>query len=103
MEEGARITDEEMKAISTKKMDLEKKIKEMAGVRMLTEYDLRLEQCNLLEMSISALDAEEDRSALMEPVEQKIKSLEKKIEVLDSELGALKEKESNLAKELQDA
>lgn len=104
MEERARITEEEVKEITLKKVDLQKRIKETAGRRVVIEYDLRSEQCNLIEMNLSALETdEEDFSGIMKPVEEKIKSLEKKMNVIESELMALKGEEKSLVQDLEDA
>ena len=51
-------------------------------------------------MSISALDAGEDYSALTEPVDEKVKSLQKKMDVIDSQLEVLKGEEDSLAQDL---
>ena len=101
MKERARIAEEEVKEISSKKMDVSKKINELRGTRLVIEYDLRSEQCRLLEMNISALDEEGDHCGLIESVEKKVKSLEKKMDVIDSQLRALKEEEKSLAQDLE--
>lgn len=103
MEERARIAEEEIKEISSKKIDVSKKINEMRTTRVLIEYELRSEQCNLLEMNISALDADGDHCGFLEPFEEKIKSLKKKIDVIDRELNALKEEEKSLDEDLENA
>ena len=103
MKQKERIAEKEVKEISSKKMDVQKIIEDIVGRRALIEYDLRSEQCNLLEMSLSALDDEEDHSGIMEPMEEKIKSLEDEISVIDRELFAMKEEEKNLAQDLDDA
>ncbi len=104
MEERARIAEEEVKEITLKKVDLQKRIKEIAARKVVIEYDLRSEQCNLIEMNLSALETEdEDYSGIMEPVEEKIKSFEKKMNVIESELMALKEEEKSVVIDLEDA
>ena len=100
MEERAHIAKEEVTQILSRKMDLQKKINEMRGSRVLIEYDLRLEQCSLLEMSISALDEGEDHNALTEPVDEKVKSLQEKMDVIDGQLEVLKGEEDSLAQDL---
>lgn len=76
----------------------------MSGSRLVIEYALRRsEKCNLLEMSISELDAGKDLCGLTEPVEEKVKSLENIMDVVDSQLHALKEEEPSLAQDLEDA
>jgi len=58
MEERAHIAEEEVTQILSRKMDLLQKVIEMAGRRLVIEYDLRLEQCSLL-----VLKGEEDSLA----------------------------------------
>lgn len=104
MEERARIADEEVKEVTLKKVDLQKRIKEIAARKVVIEYDLRSEQCNLIEMNLSALETEDDDySGIMKPMEEKIKSFEKKMNVIESELMALKEEERNIVIDLEDA
>ena len=77
----------------------------MGGSRLVIEYALRRsEKCSLLESSISELDAGKDLcSGLTEPVEKKVKGLENIMDVVDSQLHALKEEEPSLAHDLEDA
>ncbi len=98
MEEKARIAEEEVKKISSKKMNVQKRIDEIERRRSLLQY-LRLPHCNPLEKRLSKLMAEED-DLFMKPVEEKVKGLEDEIDCLESEmkvidgqLGALKEEE----------
>ena len=100
MEERAHIAEEEVTQILSRKMDLLQKVIEMAGRRLVIEYDLRLEQCSLLGMSISALDEGGDHSALTEPVDEKVKTLQKKMDGIDSQLEVLKGEEDSLAQDL---
>jgi len=104
MEERARIAEEEVKEISSKKVDVQRKIDEIEGRRALIEFNLRTQQCNLLEMGLSALEAEEEPSEmLMKPLEEKVKYLEGGMDVLDIELKALKEEEKSLAQDVEEA
>ena len=104
MEERGRIAEEEVKEISSKKVDVQKKIDEIEGRRALIEYNLRTQQCNLLAMGLSALEAEEEPSEmLMKPLEEKVKYLEGAMDVLDIEIGALKEEEKSLAQDVEEA
>jgi len=104
MEERARIADEEVKFTTSKKMSVQKRIQEIAGRREMIEHNLRTQQCNLLEMGISALDAEKEISEmLMKPLEEKVKYFEGAMDVLDIEIGALKEEEKSLAQDVEEA
>jgi len=87
MEARARIAEEKVKEISSKKVDVQKKIDEIEGRRALIEYNLRTQQCNLLEMGLSALEAEEEPSEmLIKPLEEKVKYFEGAMDVLDIEV-----------------
>jgi len=100
MEERARIAEEEVKEISSKKMNVQKRIDEIERRRAMIEY-LRSQQSNLLEMSLSALNAEVDYGGIFtEPVDEKVNCLETEMKVLYGQLGALKEEEKSLAKDL---
>ena len=102
MEERERIADEEVKDITSKKMNVLKRIQEIAGRREMIEYNLRTQQCKILEMGLSALDAEKEPSEmLMKPLEEKVKYLEGAIDVLNTEIGALKEEEKSLAQDVE--
>jgi len=102
MEERARIAEEEVKDITSKKMSVLKRIQEIAGRREMIEYNLRTQQCKLLEMDISALDAEKEPSEmLMKPLEEKVKYLEGAIDVLNIEIRALKEEEKSLVQDVE--
>jgi len=104
MEEGARIAEEEVKDITSKNMNVQKRIQEIAARREMIEHNLRTQQCNLLEMGLSALEAEEEPSEmLMKPLEGKAKYLEGAMDVLDIEIGALKEEEKSLAQDVEEA
>ena len=100
MEESARTIGEQMTEILSKKTDFQKKINEMADSRVLIECDLRLERGCLLELII---DATEDHRGMLEPVEDKVKSLEKKLDLMDVKLDVLKQEEARLAQELKHA
>ena len=100
MEESARTIGKQMTEILSKKTDLQKKINEMADSRVLIECDLRLERGCLLELII---DATEDHRGMLEPVEDKVKSLEKKLDLMDVKLDVLKQEEARLAQELKHA
>ena len=103
MEDRERIAEREVKEITSKKMNVLKRIEEIAGRRALIEYDLRSQQCNL-EMGLSALDAEVEQSEmLMETLERKVKCLEEKMKLIDCELRALKEEEKSLSQDLEEA
>jgi len=96
MLERARIAEKEVTQILSKKTDLQKKIIEMAGRRLAIEYDLRLERRSLLEMIIFAHDATGDQRGLVEPVKEKVQTLEKKLDVMYVKLDAVKEEEVSL-------
>ncbi len=101
IEDKARIAEEVVTQILSKKADLQKKIHEMVGSRVFVEYDLRTERCRLLEMIISAHDGAEDHRGLVERVEDTVKSKEKKLDLVDGKLYALKHEEARLAQELK--
>ena len=78
MKERARIADEEMKEISSKKMDVQKRIEQVNGRRTMIERDLRSEQLNLLEMRVSAFKTGEEPSEILQiAAKEEINSLEK--------------------------
>ena len=93
MEERARIAEEEMKEISSKKMDLQERIDEIERRRAMIEY-LRSHQCNPFEMNLSARNAEE-------PVEEQVNCLEDEMKVIDGQLNALIVEEKRLAQDLE--
>ena len=99
MEERARIAEEEVKEISSKKMNVQKRIDEIEKRRTMVDY-LRLQHCNPLEMSLSALNVEDD-GVSMKPVEQKVKFVDDEMKLIDGQLNALKEEEKNLAEDLE--
>ena len=104
MEERALIAEEKVNEISSKKMNLLKRIEEISGRRALIEFALRSQQYNLLEMGLSALDAEgEPSEMIMRPLEGKVKSLEEEMKLIDGELGALKEEEKSLDEDVEEA
>ena len=101
MEERARIAEEELEEISSKKMNVQKRFDEIERRRTLIEY-LRSQQCNLLEMNLSAPDAEVDFGGIFtEPVEDKVNCLETEMKVIDGQLGALKEEEKCLDQDIE--
>jgi len=102
MEERARIAEEEVKEISSKKMNVQKRIHEIERRRAMIEY-LRSQQCNnLLEMNLSAPNVEVDFDGIFtEPVEEKVNCLENEMKVIDGQLGALKEEEKSLSQDLE--
>jgi len=96
MEERARITDERLKEISSKKTSVQKRIYEVNGRRTMIERDLRSEQLNLLEMRVSAFKTGEEPSEILQiAAKEEINSLEKKLSELDGELRALEEEEKS--------
>jgi len=104
MEERARIINEEMKEISSKKMEVHKKIEEIEEKRELIECNLRSEQSDLKEMIISALESGEEPSEILkQSLEEEIKCLEDEIKLTDVELQALKEEGKSLDQNLEDA
>ena len=104
MEEKARIINEEMKEISSKKMCVQKKIEEIEEKRGLIECNLRSEQSDLREMIISALKSgEEPSDILKQSLEEEIKCLEDQIKLTDVELQALTEEGKSLDINLEDA
>jgi len=94
-QERARIAEEEVTRFLSKKTDLQNKITEMAGRRLIIEYALRLERSSLLEMIIS------DQRGLVEPVEEKVEILEKKLDAMDVKLDAVKQEEVSLRQKLE--
>jgi len=103
LKERARIIEEEVKDISSKQMDIQKRIIELAERKVPIEYDLRSEQCNLLELNLSLIESEDDNSGVIEPAEEKIKKLEEEMNTIDTELGTLKDEEKSLAQDLINA
>ncbi len=101
MQEKARIAEEEVKQVLSKRTNVEKGIIEETGRRLVIELDLRLEERNLLEMRIFAHDAEEDYTGLMETVERKVGSLKKKMDAVDGQLISLKGEKKNLDCDLE--
>jgi len=103
--EKGQIAKEEVKEISSKKMNVQKRIQDIAGRRSLIECDLRSKQRNLLEIGLSALNAEEVHHSglLLDQMEEKVKSLKFEMDVIDRELGALKEEEKSFSHDLEDA
>lgn len=103
MEERARITDERLKEISSKKISVKKRIYEVNVRRTMIERDLRSEQLNLLEMRVSAFKTGEEPSEILQiAAKEEINSLEKKLSELDGELRALEEEEKSLDQDLKD-
>jgi len=104
MEERARIAEEEVKDNTSKKMNVLKRIQEIAGRREMIEHNLRTQQCKLLEMGIAALDAEEEPSEMLtKPLEGKINYLEGAMDALYIEIRALKEEEKSLDQDVEEA
>ncbi len=104
MEEGARIAEEEVKDITSKNMNVQKRIQEIAARREMIEHNLRTQQCKLLEMGISALDADEEPSEMLtKPLEGKINYLEGAMDALYIEIRALKEEEKSLDQDVEEA
>ena len=101
MQEKARIAEEEVKQVLSKRTNVEKGISEETGRRLAIELDLRLEERNLLEMRIFAHDAEEDYTGLMETVERKVGSLKKKMDAVDGQLISLKGEKKSLDYDLE--
>jgi len=99
MEERARIAEEELEEISSKKMNVQKRIDEIERRRSLIEY-LRLQHSNPPEKNLSVPIAEED-GIYTKPVEEKVKFLEDEMKLINGKLCALKEEEKSLAQELE--
>jgi len=99
MGERARIAEEEVEEISSKKMNVQKRIDEIERRRAMIEY-LRSQQCNPLEMSLSALNVEDD-GVSMKSVEEKVKFVDDEMKLMDGQLNALKEEEKSLAQDLE--
>lgn len=104
LEGRARIAEDKVKEISSKKMAVQKKIEEIPGRRALVECNLRIEQCTLLEMRFSEIETGEEPSEILErAVEEEVKSLEGELDVIHGELRALKEEKKVLIRDLKDA
>ena len=71
----------------------------------MIEYDLRSEQCNLIEMRLLALESNEADESLsgIESIEKKVDSFESEIVEIDNELRILNEKEKELDEDLKQA
>ena len=103
-EERARILDEDVKEISSKKIDVQKKIDEKEGRMALIKYNLLLEQRSLLEMQLAAHETGEEPSEILkQSVEEEVESMEDEIKMIDGELQALKEEKKSLDQNLEDA
>ena len=99
MEERVRIAEEDVEKISSKKMNVQKRIDETERRRSLIEY-LQSQQSNPPEKNLSVLIAEED-GIFMKPVGVKVNGLEDEMEHIDGQLNSLKEEEKRLARYLE--
>jgi len=95
MEERARIAGEEVKDISSKKMNVQKRIDEIEGRRALIEF-LQSRQSNLLERSNVGKDG-----LFIKPVKGKVNCLEDEMKLINGKLNALKEEEKSLAQDFK--
>jgi len=100
MKEKARIAEEEVKEISSKKVNVQKRINEIERRRSLMQY-LRLQHCNPPENNLSDVLIVEENGIFMEPVGEKVNCSEDDINLIDGQLNSLKEEEKNLAEDVE--
>ncbi len=83
-EERARILDEDVKEISSKKIDVQKKIDAMERRMALNKYNLLLEQRSLLEMELAAHETGEEPSEILkQSLEEEVESMEEYVWSVD--------------------
>ena len=100
MEERGRIAEEEVEEISSKKMNVQKRINEIERRRSFIEY-LRLKHSNPPEKNLSDVLIAEKDGIFTKPVEEKVEFLEDEMKLIDGQLNALKEEEKSLAQDLE--
>jgi len=107
-----RSIEQEVKSLSSMKLDIQKKMKEVIGSKMKVEYELRSIQCEVLSLQLAAQetlvlpevqkslsDAEEKAKCK----EMELKRKEEEFELLLKEFDSLKERSEQAEEELAGA
>ena len=99
-----QITEQMLKDLLLNKEEVEQQKKEAAIKKMKVEYELRVEQCKALELDLIEPDAvEEDHQERVASVNKKVQSLEEELGEIKEELVAMEEQEEAIAEDLVEA
>ena len=103
MVEKARTANHEVKKIKLKKDECRNKIIETSTTKTQSEIDLRIQQCEALELKMSLMAFPETDNVDLASVEERIKTFECDVEKMDFELHALRKEEAELSEDMEDA
>ena len=99
-----KIAEQMLKALLLNKKQVEEQKRETSIQKMRIEFELRVEQCNALELDMIDPDAvEEDHQERVALVQKKVKSLEQQLGEIENELAELVEQDEAITEDIEDA